>query len=371
MREISTVLNHVFTREFFRVNAGFFLLVVGFCFGFLSGHDHVILARFFTGSPYGLIVPFAIWLLYAIKIVVFNDLALSKKENEFIYLISLSKPRLRWLCLLETVTLQLLPAIFYGIFLILIATREGNLISAFLSAIVLILLSIALTLFLNIKILNQDGGIRIGFLRRYFNRNFTRPLILMYPEWIARRQPVMVCGTKIFSCLILIGISSLYDASYDLRLFAMGCSLIFSFNLILIFHYHRFENFHFNLLRSLPISLNQRLVSFCLIWILLLIPEGGTIIHYWPQVVSMTGLPSVIIFGLGTGLLAYSYLFIKDITLEVFIQRVFVTSFIWIVLILFRVPVAILALFQITTSFYLFRKYFYQFEFNSELKSEK
>ena len=73
MSNIQSVLFKVLVKEFYRINAGFFLIVVGICFGFLRDIEHLALARYFTSAPVYLLIPFSVWLLYALKIIAFND----------------------------------------------------------------------------------------------------------------------------------------------------------------------------------------------------------------------------------------------------------------------------------------------------------
>ena len=151
----------------------------------------------------------------------------------------------------------------------------------------------------------------------------------------------------------------------------MGCALSFSFNLVIVFYYHRFENFHFQLMRSLPLTLNQRMLNFIFICVLLMLPEIGAIVNYFPPGISKLHLLSVLVFGLSISLLGYCFLFLKDITLESFIQRVFWMALLWIVLILFKIPAVVLAIIHIGISIRVYQKHFYRFEFNAEVNSEK
>ena len=125
----------------------------------------------------------------------------------------------------------------------------------------------------------------------------------------------------------------------------------------------RFENFHFSLMRSLPISLKLRLSYFMLIWVLLALPEISTIINYFPAHLSFNHLIETLLFGISTGVLGYSTLFLKDITLETFIGRIFFVTFSWIILILFKMPVMVLILLHAVIAVVIYQNRFYKFEF--------
>ncbi|HRI78614.1 MAG TPA: hypothetical protein PLR06_03685 [Cyclobacteriaceae bacterium] len=372
MSDIQGTLVKVLVKEFYRVNAGFFLIVIGLCFGFMRGSDHVALARYCTSSPFLLMIPFLVWLLYSFQVISFNSLSIRKKENEFLLALGALPPSKIRFHLFATSLRQFLPAIAYAIFLMVIASRSQNLIIIIWIAGLILIPSFFISISLYRKIIHPDPGVAVSFLQRKMNTLFSKPYLLFYPQWIAGRQPVLVIGTKIMACLMIVAISQLYRFdNYDERLFTMGCALSFSFNLILVFHYQRFENFHFQVMRSLPITPLNRLYSFIMIWCVLLFPEIGTILNYFPTNLSTFQLIPLVAFGLSTGILAYGLLFVKDITLESFTQFVFWICLVWIVTILFKIPAAVLTTIHLALGTWSFQKNFYRFEFNAEIGSEK
>ncbi len=371
MNPITSVLHKIFTREFYRINAGFFLLVIGICFGFLRDVEHLALAQFFVSSIFLMLIPAAVWLLYALKIASFNRLAVRQPPNSFVYSAALIPSRLAAGLMLVSF-LQFMPALMYGGFLVGIAWKfhQSTALLEAVMALMVCLVIIGGSLYRDISHANEEK--KVSWLRSWLNVAVTRPYIWFYPAWVLRRQPGLVIGTKIFSMLLIAGVSKLYTyETYDPRLFNMGCSLAFASNLVLVFHYHRFENFHFNLLRSLPLSLVQRLTHFVLSLTVLLSPEFAVMLNYLPQDISVLQLTSSIVFCISIVLLGYAYLFLNDIRLESVIQRIFVMSFLWIVLTLFKVPVILLAVVQGLLALAIYRKHFYSFEFNALLDSEK
>ncbi len=372
MKNIRLILFKVLVKQFYHVNAGFFLILVGICFGFLRDVEHLALARYFTSSVIGLMIPITAWLLYSLKIATFNNLSLAKKENEFLFEVGAINPLALWIQCFIVTGQQFLPVLIYSIFLIITAEQVHNVtvVPVIISSV--FILNSFISAMLYRKIVYPDSGIRINFIQRKFNAFWTRPYTWIYPEWITKKQPILVIGTKIFACLMIIGISRLYlFDTYDERLLGMGCTLAFAFNLVIVYYYHRFENFHFQLLRGLPLSLNRRLASFSITWALLVLPEIGAIINYFPSELSVSHLFIILLFGMSLSLLSYSCLFIHDITLETFLHNVFLATFLWIILILFKVPVALLAIVNSGIAVTIYRKHFYRFEFNSEINSEK
>ena len=204
------------------------------------------------------------------------------------------------------------------------------------------------------------------------DRWITKPYVWFYPEWILRKQPLLIIGTKLFAGLIILGVSRLYlFDEYDARLMGMGATLAFTANMVIVYYYQRFENFQFNILRSLPFSISQRVIQFLIIVGLLSLLEWGMLCSYFPQVLSMMDLVTLYLYGLGIYFLGYAYLFVRDITLEKFINKIFVAAFILIILILFKMPLLLIVATQMGVGWWIYRQNFYGFEFREEEGSEK
>jgi hypothetical protein len=183
---------------------------------------------------------------------------------------------------------------------------------------------------------------------------------------------MMVLGIKLVASILLAGICYLYQFdTYDERLLDLGCTLVFLFNLMLVFHYHRFENFHFNMLRSLPIPLMKRFGYTLVIFGILQIVEIVTLFNYLPASVSLFHAFIALIFGWSIQVLAYAFLFTRDRTLESFVNILFFMGMLWMLLILFGVPLLLLTVLQLAGAYWIYASNFYRFEFDAEVASEK
>lgn len=372
MKSLLKVFNRVLVIEFYRINIGFFFVAIGFFFGFLSGREHKALAEAFISSPFLLLIPFTIWIIYTLKILGFNSLSLDQKENSFLFAsASLSKSTLLS-CLITVAFNQLCPIIAYGCFLILVAFKANQFISIVQIIGFLLFLIATITWKLRASLYYPNQGKTISLFKRKLDNWLTKPLIWFYPEWILRKQPLLIIGTKLFASLLIIGVSRLYlFDDYDARLMGMVVTLAFSANMAIIYHYHRFENYHFDILRCLPFSSGQRIIQFLLVIALLSLPEWGMLFSYFPAILSFIDLITLYLFGLSIYLLGYTFLFIKDMNLDQFINKVFVAAFTLIILILFKVPVLLIIILHFFVAVIVYRKNFYQFEFKEETGSEK
>jgi hypothetical protein len=368
-------LNKIFTRvlvvEFYRVNAGFFFIVIGVGFGFLSGKEHTALAHAFVGSTMLLFIPILIWAVYTLKVIQFNKIELSKDENSFLLASAALSPLQLLMCCLALSVKQLILPILYGGFLLVTALKLEVVRSLLLIIVSLSFLALVVTLIIRYEILHPGRNKLISLWKRKMDSLFVKPLIWFYPEWISRQQPLMVIGTKIFAGLLIVGVGRLYlFDSYDERLMAMGCTLSFSANLALVYFYHQFENFHFSLMRSLPIPLFKRLLSFLGTVLLLNLTEIGLLFNYYPSSLSPAHGFILFAFALSIYLLAFAVLYLKSIPLETFIQKVFIASFCWIILILFKIPVVLIAFIQILAAWFIYSNRYYSFEHISATKAE-
>jgi hypothetical protein len=370
MSIILSILQRVLVREFYRANAGLFFLVIGIGAGFMRSNEHIALAEFFSASPTLMLVPILVWTIYTLNVMKFNHDILKRKENEFIFHITLLPPLQKWFGLLVTLLYQLLPAILYGMFLMVFAIKND-----FIATLLVIIASLFLLIFigsfaLSYALHNPNQEKKIGVLTKFLNVSFTKPYPLFFPEWIARREPLMLFGTKIFSCLILLGVTQLYKTDvYDLRLLGLGIVIAFSAQVVLVCEIHRFDNFHFTLNRNLPIPFVQRLLYFFCTLLVLIIPELGMIVKNYPAEFDMWSLISSITFALSIPIFFYGLLYSKDRDQEKFMPFVFFFAISWILLVLFKIPLWVIASVDVAVGLICLKNFYYSFEYISKPES--
>ncbi len=363
MRSVATILNKVFVQEFYRSNASFFLLVIGIAAGFMRSYEHIALAEFFVASPLFLLIPVAVWILYTIKVVRYDLELLNRDENEFLYAFGFLPMREQFLSAALALSAQLMPMIVYGIFLAAIAWKNGRALALGVTAAACVSLIILSSFRIVAALRRPHTEKRIWALTTYVNTRFTRPYFLYFPEWIIRREVVMLTGTKIFSCIVLLGVSQLYKYdSYDARLFGMATVIAFTANINLVWELHRFENVHFSLLRNLPIPFPSRIGHFLLTLGLLTIPEAGTVIKNLPADLNAADAASILVMGWSILVLFYGFLYLRDWGQEQMTPFIFFACIVHIVLILFRTPIVVLGLVNLVAGITMWKKRYYFFE---------
>src|SRR4051812_19680280 len=123
MNNHSSVLSRTLTKEFYRANAMFFLVSIGFCFGFMRGVEHTALAGFFVSSIWLGMIPVSAWILYTAKVIVYNRREVRFERNWFLYSLPLTNALSAYVTVASG---QLAPIIAYGVFLLLVALKAGQ-----------------------------------------------------------------------------------------------------------------------------------------------------------------------------------------------------------------------------------------------------
>jgi len=361
---INTVLIKVLAREFYREHAVLFLVTFGLAFGFMSKVEHLAIAEFFISQPLLTLIPVALWAVYTARIITFNTHILRQDENGFLYNLVFITHFPRLAALAVTSIIQLLPALLYGIVLTAIAAQHHQPLVVLVLLVSMPMLIAAATLGLNYKLHHPNRQHRVSGLQRYLNRTFVKPQPLYFIGWLVRQRALLLFWSKIISCLLLFAVLKLYTTDdYDLRLLGLGTLFAFGLSIELAGELHRFNNLHFALLRQLPLSQLNRITNFLVTWLILILPETGLLITRFPASFGILGYLSVYSFALSIPFLFYNLFYMKDRAQEDIMKIVYGLGIGWFILILFNIPLAILAITNIIAGIVLWKRYWYTFEY--------
>jgi hypothetical protein len=174
----------------------------------------------------------------------------------------------------------------------------------------------------------------------------------------------MLTGTKIFSSLLLIGITILYQTdTYDLRLLSIGIVISAAANTALIMALHHFENFHLYWLKGLPLlSLNRLWRSFATM-VILLLPEIIVLIRNFPAALTWVECGAGVVLLFSISILFYGGLYAKDRNQQEIMPVVFTLVIVWFIMVLSKVPIILIAVANLSIGLYLYKKYYYSFEY--------
>lgn len=362
-----TLLQKVITRTYYVENTSFFLLTIGLSCGFMSAVEHRALAVLFISSPLTMFIPMAVWMIYAFKIVNFNATLLARNENEFLFHFMLFPTWQKRFMTWSIASMQLMPALLYGGFLISQAAQYQMYPAIAIAVVSLLVLSLLIGMILFRQLHHPNREKKVSAWQKWINRHVTRPYPTFALEWVSRQNPALMIGTKLFASAILFGILKLYGSdTYDFRLLALGTIIAAGFSAQIIGEVHRFDTTHFTLPLQLPLSAARRILSTLINIVLIFLPETGIIITYFPAYLSPILIAESVVCLWALSFLWYAFLFQKARSAEAQSKVVFASVMLWIVIALFSIPLWLTAAINLAAGIFLWKKYFYKFEPLSE-----
>jgi len=360
MSNHAKVLSRTLTTEFYRANAMFFLVAVGFGFGFMSGREHMALAGFFVSSLWLTMIPVGVWIIYTIKVIIYNQREVKFERNWFLYSLPLTNAFPAYV----TVVLgQLSPTIAYGLFLCFHALKyqQFTALTVILTSLIVLVTISTWRLRHSLAYPHQEKTTPVPI--RKLDRLFAKPVVWIFVEGIVRSQPGMIYVTKIASCLVIYGATNLYlFDEYDERLYLMSACAAFSANLALVFQYQKFEVFDLMMFRSLPISFVKRITVFVIAIAILCFPEIAILATNRPEYLSIKHYFFAIGFGLSLLIAGYGKLYVRSLDFDSFTRQIFFVTMGLLLLILFNVPIVIVSLLLLTIGFILLSNNYYSFQ---------
>jgi hypothetical protein len=363
MSTITSVFIKVFAREFYRQNTGFFLIILCICVGFIRDVEHVAMAGLFLSSKLLITIPITIWLLYTLKVVLFNNQAAHKRENEFCYQFANFPHVNQWITSSWVIICQLAPVILYSLFLSTMAILH-QLYSMFfiINAAVVGLITFSASVFQH-YIWNPDKDVKVSRIKQWLDKNVLKPYSLICFEWLLRNESFVMLGTKAFATAIIWAIAYLYTTDvYDERLMGMGIVVAFSSNVVLLFHLHRLENKIFSITRNLPLTFFARLKNVMLTMIMLCAVEAIVISRKFMTHLSAQSILYAICFGFSILVFYYGWFFIKSRPLEKIIRQCLFITLLLIMVVLSGIPFWVLTGINMIIGMLMWQKHYYSFE---------
>lgn len=316
-------------------NAGFFLLVILFAFGFMGGAEHQALAGFFVSTLLTLLIPFSVWALYLLKIIYFNQVTILRIENQFLECTILFPGVKRVFVFALCIILQLMPAIFYGLFLCVIAIQTGKVTFVAFVLLLLALLVVAGVALLQHSFIAKKRELQSSFFKKLMDKRLARPYTIICVEALLRSETLSLFTTKLAGYFFLITGSYLYKTDiYDWRLMAFAAALAFSCNNGLVLALFKFENNMLMWTKNLPFSYSKRLLNTSLILLLFLVPEIIILFKNSPDVLEKIYILGIILLGLSMVICVYVLMFLPIASGENQIRLVFALTVSWIIMIL-------------------------------------
>lgn len=361
MSAAGKILVKTLVKPFYQANAGFFLITVGLLFGFLKTPQHIDIATALAYSPTYYVIPFGLFILYALKTLQFCYTAQRLKSNQFLGWLVLLKPAKRVPLVTLIQTQLLVPVLAYSGLLLATAIQHQLWSSAAIVVGMNLMLILTTAHFLNKRLTTAvDPSLISGF--RLWTSKLPKPFSMLFIHHLFTRQAMLLLGTKAISIGVIAGAVLIFQMEgTDYRLLTLGLLLSGGINAALSFHYHLFEQKGMSVFKNLPISVHSWFGRFTLSYLLLMIPET---IVFWGN--TIMDVPLDIIIGstlLPVALLSFyqSVLYLKSVTMDHFIKFPFFTTAILFFVILGYVPAYALVLGLFLISYLIFRLYYRAF----------
>ncbi|MFY7912851.1 MAG: hypothetical protein ACOVO2_25000 [Emticicia sp.] len=361
MNTISRILSLTITKEYYRQNAIFIFAVMMFSFGFLRANEHITIIKLVLKLPSMLALTFLVWALHTIKVMLFALRMFEAKSNEFLYNIRLFSAPKRYLALglMQFNLIQL--TFLYSLWMIKIGIEEKQ----FLATLSIICFNI---IFILVGIIVYEYRIKHPNVVRATAKpiqnllsRFRTPSYLFFIRYLFAKQPVLLLLSKLFSCFMLIGVCGLYPTdAYDERLLALGGLFAAAGHSVFCQQFYYYENQFLSLSRNLPLSSQQRLLGYLLTYSLLLIPELIVLLRNLPEGVSYLFALQLIILILSMIFLNHHTQYINNVSNDAYLQRLFFAGILFLLLIMFKIPVILMALVNFLLAIFVFHKNYYK-----------
>ena len=279
MKPITIFLVKVLVKQFYIINAGFFLFLFFLFFGVVNGgtlityHQSLILGM--LGSPIFMAVVWAAWLLYNVKCFLFCTSTI--KTAESIYLFSLKAiSKVNQLLLYGFIcTLLYLPVLLYAVFVVYMAIKKSMLLTALLVSVYQLLMITISTIVVYNAINHNNITNRFKKILDAVTAAYSIPIGYkgFLTAHIFHSKKMAFAVVKIFS-ILLLSVSFIRNGdSFDADFFSIFFQLILTAHAMLVFYCVHFSETQLQFSRNLPLALPAIASIYLFTYCILLLPE--------------------------------------------------------------------------------------------------
>lgn len=300
----SLLLNSI-VKPFYRENAGLLCFVYYIMFlavGQANGIDpieyHYSLIRGMLNQASFMVFVIAIWLCYTLKCMQFVSRSLQRPEFSYLFLLSQLSTRKIYLLFLQVSVILLLPVLTYVVVILCVGYHE-HWYSASTFVLMYNLVICLSAPWVCVFLIRRPGQIPFTFhwkLPRLFDRKYYVGFLLRF---VTHEGKMMFILTKIFSCGVLYFFLDERDPARepDMRMITLFyCFGLFGHG-ILIHRMKQIENTGLAFYRTLPISLVQRFIGYCVFYACLFVPEILTVIARTPAFLTFSEAGFFLVMG--------------------------------------------------------------------------
>ena len=357
------ILLKTISREYFKKNIAFYLFIILFAFGFLSGNEHVAFAKLFMGKANLLLWAALFWFLHVIKTSLFFHRTLKLPEYAFLQDFTLFPKGKQ---LLELLILQLnlnSPFIAYSAFMVLIGFQTDK-IAGIAFVMVANLLLLVLPILFNVFRLNNfdfDFSIKAFGASHRFLPNWPS---LYFIRYLVLKQPILYFSTKLYALFFIVGGAQLYFTDdYDERLLYICCLFSAAGQFPIAKEFGAFSANNLMFERNFPLSISKVFIQRFLAALSIASVDMVFLGYHWYDKISIWYLLSGLIFILSSMLFWLSYNYSPKAFSDAHLKRIYFAAFSIFILIMFKVPFICFASIFSLLSWWLIKSNYFTFEF--------
>ncbi|MEO6550334.1 MAG: hypothetical protein ABIN94_20180 [Ferruginibacter sp.] len=279
MKTIATLLVKVFVKQFYIINAGFFLFLFFFFFGIVNGGQlisyHRSLIQGMISSPVFMALVWAAWLLYNLKCILFCNNVLQQDESNYISALKCLPASKQLLLYIMVATLQFMPVLVYSFFVIGIAFNKSMWLVGLLVAVYQFLMVGFATRMLYVKIIKNNSFTWMEKILAAitFRQKISVGYFGFVPAYILSEKKLAFTIIKIFS-ILLLSVSFVRNGDqFDEDLFSIFFQLIFAAHSMAVFYCVDFNESQLQFSRNFPLALHKIAGMYLFTFSLLMLPE--------------------------------------------------------------------------------------------------
>ncbi len=363
MKALAGILWRVVVLQFYKLNAGFFLILFILLFATMQPPELLVsypILSMIAASPAMLAVVFIVFILYFIKCLAFALKMVSEPSNEFLFYSALLEKKPLNQALVVVFIGIFFPALLYNLLIVIVAILTAH----WLTVGYVILYNVALSvLFVNRfrkKISNYKKVSRARF--DFFRQRPSRLYYGFYINFLTSERKVMLTLTKTISCLLLVGILNLFLADeYNLNFIYIGYSISLVLHALIIFEIRNFEDRYLAVLLNLPLR-NWTYVVRIIAFMLILLPEMVVFAFYSSQIFTIPDLLILLLMGIAVLSAFHAVTYLTSVNMRNYLKGVFIIFLVLIFSFLFRVPATVMFLICVGFSYFITQRYHFQYE---------
>lgn len=357
------MLKNSIAREYHRQSVGMYLLIGLAAFGFLRGEEHTQLATLFMNRVELLAIVSIAWGLHVLKTSLFFVKMMQQPSYEFLFDVALFPENKKWSELLKMQISLNIVFLSYAIFMLFIGIQQGQ----WLSVGILVVVNL---LYIVLPVLWKSGLLQhpASFNRKNALFSISLPKIalakwLFFPVFLLKKEPVYLLLQKLFAAVIIASIAYAYPRDdFDERLLKLGLFLVASGYFTLTQHFQSFYQNNMLFSRNLPISIRSIFMSYIVNAVVFTLPELFLFVSYLPENVSLFVILDTYFYVLAAAVFWQVAVFWIDMQNANTSTFLFVGQMVLVVVLMFKVPLALVAILLLFISFWQLRKHYYNFE---------